>query len=75
MHQHRSGIDESLTTTKGHLDKLHTDIARTLEKIGSREKYLNAQLEPLLNEYRSLQVSFKIIIKKKNIINITQIYS
>ena len=44
MHSHRQGIEEALTTTKSHLEKLHSDIGRTLEKISSREKYLNNQL-------------------------------
>jgi hypothetical protein len=57
MQKHRSGIDEALATTKGQLNKLHSDISNTLEKIGSREKYLNSQLEPLLVQYRALQVS------------------
>ena len=52
MHQYRAGIDESLTTTKTSLDKLQTDISKTLEKITSREKYLNSQLETQLSEYR-----------------------
>ncbi|CAG0880335.1 unnamed protein product [Darwinula stevensoni] len=55
MHTHRDGIEESLKSTQGQLDKLHADIARTLEKIGSREKYLNNQLEHQLTEFRSLQ--------------------
>ena len=53
MHQYRSGIDESLTLTKSNLDKLYSEISKTLEKIGSREKYLNSQLERQLTEYRS----------------------
>ena len=53
MHQYRSGIDESLTLTKSNLDKLYSEISKTLEKIGSREKYLNSQLEGQLTEYRS----------------------
>lgn len=38
MHSYRSGIDEALVTTRVHLDKLHGDIARTLEKIASRSE-------------------------------------
>ena len=49
---HRSGIDESLTLTKTNLDKLYGEISKTLEKISSREKYLNSQLESQLTEYR-----------------------
>jgi len=54
MHQYRSGIDESLTMTKTNLDKLYGEISKTLEKISSREKYLNSQLEGQLTEYRTL---------------------
>ncbi|CAL4223802.1 unnamed protein product, partial [Meganyctiphanes norvegica] len=55
MHDHRSKIDETLNFTQKQLDNLHNEITRSLEKIGSREKYLNSQLEPLLHEYRNLQ--------------------
>ncbi|XP_077985611.1 intraflagellar transport protein 57 homolog [Glandiceps talaboti] len=57
MHQHRDGIGQSLSETKGHLDKLHGEISRTLEKINSREKYINNQLEHLLGEFRHMQDS------------------
>ena len=55
MHQHRDGIQTSLTETKVHLDKLHDEISHTLEKIASREKYLNNQLEHLLGDFRLAQ--------------------
>lgn len=58
MQKYRGGIDEALATTKGQLDKLHSDISHMLEKIGSREKFLNGQLEPLLVQYRALQDDF-----------------
>ncbi|EDO43467.1 predicted protein [Nematostella vectensis] len=57
MQQHSEGIKSSLNETRGHLDKLHQEISRTLEKIASREKYVNNQLEHLLLEYRGLQDS------------------
>ncbi|WAR06155.1 IFT57-like protein [Mya arenaria] len=41
MHQHKDGIETSLTETKTYLDKLHDEITRTLEKISSREKCVN----------------------------------
>ena len=40
--------------TKTNLDKLYGEISKTLEKISSREKYLNSQLESQLTEYRNL---------------------
>ena len=45
MHQHGEGIENSLKETRSHLDKLVDDITRTLEKVASREKYINNQLE------------------------------
>lgn len=57
MHQHKDGIETSLTETKSYLDKLHDEITRTLEKINSREKYINNQLEHLLVEFRGAQDS------------------
>ncbi|XP_014854603.1 PREDICTED: intraflagellar transport protein 57 homolog isoform X2 [Poecilia mexicana] len=55
MHQHRDGIKTSLKDTKSYLDKLQEDIGKTLEKVSSREKYINNQLEPLIQEYRNAQ--------------------
>ena len=55
MHAYRDGIEQALDSTKSQLDKLHTDVSRTLEKISSREKYLNSQLEAPLSDLRQLQ--------------------
>lgn len=55
MHQHHEGIETSLVDSKSHLDKLQDEISRTLEKIASREKYINSQLEHLLMNFRSVQ--------------------
>jgi len=55
MHQHHDGIETSLTDSRSHLDKLQEEISRTLEKIASREKYINSQLEHLLMNFRSVQ--------------------
>ncbi|KAG8037464.1 hypothetical protein G9C98_005674 [Cotesia typhae] len=55
MKQLRANISTGLNGTKNQLDKLHTDIANTLDKIKMREMYLNKQLEPTLVEFRSLQ--------------------
>ena len=40
---------------QSYLDRLQEDIGKTLEKVGSREKYINNQLEHLIQEYRSAQ--------------------
>ncbi|XP_030258296.1 intraflagellar transport protein 57 homolog [Sparus aurata] len=55
MHQHQDTFKSSLKETKSYLDKLQEDIGKTLEKVSSREKYINNQLERLIQEYRSTQ--------------------
>ncbi|EFN73091.1 Intraflagellar transport protein 57-like protein [Camponotus floridanus] len=55
MKQLRTNIAADLSGTKTNLNKIYTDIGNTLDKIKTRETYLNKQLEPPLIEYRSLQ--------------------
>lgn len=55
MKHHRTGMEETLTTAKLQLEKLERDITGTMDKIQSREKFLNSQLEGLLNQHRSVQ--------------------
>ncbi|GAB1859170.1 Intraflagellar transport protein 57-like protein [Camponotus japonicus] len=55
MKQLRTNIAADLSGTKANLNKIYTDIGNTLDKIKTRETYLNKQLEPPLIEYRSLQ--------------------
>lgn len=55
MHQYHDGIKNILSDTKGYLDKLHQEIAKTLEKISSREKYINQQLEGQVQTFRTTQ--------------------
>ena len=55
MKQLRTNIAANLTGTRSQLDKLHVDITNTLDKVKTRELYLNRQLEPILREYQRLQ--------------------
>lgn len=55
MHQHQDGIKTSLKEAKGYLDKLVNEITKSQEKVSSREKYINTQLEHLITEYRNAQ--------------------
>ncbi|XP_029832592.2 intraflagellar transport protein 57 homolog [Ixodes scapularis] len=57
IQQYRKDMEEGLTVTKSQLDRLAANIASTLDKVNSREKYLNAQLETFLSDYRSAQES------------------
>jgi len=55
MHSNQGAIDKYLAETSAHLTKLSEDINRTLEKISSREKYVNQSLEHTLLSFRQLQ--------------------
>nr|XP_033336954.1 intraflagellar transport protein 57 homolog isoform X1 [Megalopta genalis] len=55
MQQLRINISTNLTGTRSQLDKLHSELSNTLDKIKTRESYLNRQLEPILKEYQTLQ--------------------
>ncbi|XP_053563513.1 intraflagellar transport protein 57 homolog [Bombina bombina] len=55
MHQHREDIESLFKESQGYLDKLQNEISKTLEKVSSREKYINNQLQPLVQEYRAAQ--------------------
>lgn len=61
MKQLRANIATDLSGTKANLNKIYTNIGNTLDKIKTRETYLNKQLEPSLTEYRSLQVNLCLI--------------
>lgn len=58
MHQHQKAIMEQLTQTKGQLDKMTTEITQTLEKIDTREKFLNNQFKNLGAEYKAAKEHF-----------------
>jgi len=55
MHNNQGAIEKYLAETSAHLTKLSEDINRTLEKINSREKYVNQSLEHTLLSFRQLQ--------------------
>ncbi|KAF3857744.1 hypothetical protein F7725_010945 [Dissostichus mawsoni] len=61
MHQHRDGIKSSLKEATSYLDRLQEDVGKTLEKVSSREKYINNQLESLIQEYRGAQAKLSQI--------------
>lgn len=55
MQQYRSSIDDTLKQAQSQLERLSTEIGKNIEKIQSREKYLNTQLESILSQFRSAQ--------------------
>lgn len=55
IHQQRRELDEGLHVTRAQLERLSAGLGSVLDKLASREKYLNAQLEAPLAQYRSVQ--------------------
>lgn len=55
MHTYQDSIDDSLKDTKSYFEKLYDEISKTLEKINSREKYINSQLEEPMQAFRNYQ--------------------
>lgn len=55
IHLYQDSIDESLEETKNYLEKLYDDISKTLEKISSREKYINSQLDSPMSDLKRFQ--------------------
>jgi len=53
MKAYETKIAGSMSVTQAHLDKLHQEISKTLEKITGREKHMNKQLEGTIEEFRT----------------------
>jgi len=53
MHQFSDAIELCMKETRGQLERLADDISRTLEKIASRERYVNQELHYQLNGLKS----------------------
>ncbi|KAJ3355960.1 Intraflagellar transport protein 57 [Entophlyctis luteolus] len=60
-------IGKSLSSSKSQLERLHTEIEKTLEKIASREKYINTQFEGNIEEQRVLQDQISELKQKFNV--------
>ena len=46
------------------LQKISTDIEKNMERVETREKYLNSQLNGLLNQYSKTQEQLKQVEEK-----------
>jgi len=64
MKQHHKAITEQLSQTRSQLDKMTTEITQTLEKIDTREKFLNNQFKNLGAEYKAAKEHYTEINDK-----------
>jgi len=65
-HSHQETIIKALPDSKAQLDKVEAEVATALEKIDSREKFVNTQLEHLTREYRTCRENMALIQERYN---------
>ena len=58
INHHRSSIEAAFNDSRGCLKRLQEELSRGLDKINSREKYINSQIDRVLTEYRCAQVRY-----------------
>lgn len=56
MKEHKNMMNSSIEKVKPFLNNLCSILGETMEKVYSREQYLNSSLDNLLIEYRNSQV-------------------
>ncbi|KAA0186216.1 Estrogen receptor beta like 1 [Fasciolopsis buskii] len=64
MRRYQSDIDRAYGDAKTQLTRLHAELGRALDKISSREKYMNSQLETLLSQYKMVQDSLSEVTQR-----------
>ncbi|KAG2449265.1 hypothetical protein HYH02_005422 [Chlamydomonas schloesseri] len=57
-HQHKEVISKAWPDSKTSLERLRADLNGTLEKLQTREKFLNEQFESLMQQYRAARTTF-----------------
>mmetsp|Transcript_27102 Transcript_27102/g.44206 ORF Transcript_27102/g.44206 Transcript_27102/m.44206 type:complete len:404 (+) Transcript_27102:75-1286(+) len=63
---HQAEINKVLPDVKTMLERIMTDVHTALEKIQTREKYINNQLEHLIQDYRGAQDKLNEMTEKYN---------
>ncbi|XP_030383865.1 intraflagellar transport protein 57 homolog [Scaptodrosophila lebanonensis] len=57
----KSNIAEIAETTQTQLKKLHSEFTFSLDKIESREKHLNNELQPLIKQYKDVSIELSSV--------------
>jgi len=61
-----ASISETSETIEAQLKKLHSEFTFSLEKIESREKHLNNELQPLIQQFKELSIELSTIQYAQN---------
>jgi len=65
-HAHHETIEKALPESKSQLDKVEVEVTSALEKISTREKFVNNQLEHLTSEYRAVREQLEQVQQRYN---------
>ncbi|KAH8413205.1 hypothetical protein KR009_008778 [Drosophila setifemur] len=66
MDAFRTIIDETSEITQTQLKKLHSEFTFSLEKVESREKHLNNELQPLIQQFKELSIELSSVQYAQN---------
>ncbi|GBG73951.1 hypothetical protein CBR_g17666 [Chara braunii] len=68
-------ITKHLPECKFQLEKVESEVASALEKLGTREKYINTQLDQLTQEYRAVRNRLSEVQDKhnKSMVNVSEL--
>ncbi|KAK3239465.1 hypothetical protein CYMTET_16032 [Cymbomonas tetramitiformis] len=65
-HQHQQTIEDALPDSKSQLDRVESEVTGALEKITTREKFVNNQFEHLTREYRAVREQLAQVQERYN---------
>lgn len=64
LSKYNANINRTINTSRAMLERISTDIEKSMERVDTREKYLNTQLSGLLNQYSKTQEELKQVEEK-----------
>ncbi|KAK4022562.1 hypothetical protein OUZ56_008023 [Daphnia magna] len=64
LSKYSAGVSNTMSSSRTMLQKISTDIEKNMERVETREKYLNSQLSGLLTQYSKTQEQLKQVEEK-----------
>lgn len=64
LFKYGAGVSSTMNSSQALLQKMSTDIEKSMERVETREKYLNTQLNNLLGQYSKTQEQLKQVEDK-----------
>nr|CAG4651191.1 EOG090X0ADS [Simocephalus serrulatus]SVE94396.1 EOG090X0ADS [Simocephalus serrulatus] len=64
LYKYNASVSNTMNSSRTMLQKISTDIEKNMERIETREKYLNTQLSGLLNQYSKTREQLKQVEEK-----------